>query len=138
LNNCKDRSKFEDFVLTDGEWQFMAECEALLRTADLFAMSSQRDDVTSNVFAYFNVARTRAGISRIRELRVFNLAESWTPKTEIQHIQKVTIKKEDLMEDTQTLIQRLVKEYDYYFPAPDSDQLLMMAFHPVMVWSGFR
>ena len=138
LNNSKDQAKFQDVVLSNTEWQFMAETEALLRTADILAMHSQKDDVTSNVFLYFFVARTRAAISRIKELRVYSLDESWTPKTTIEDIPKVKINKEDLMEETKTLIDRLVREFNRYFPQPDSDQLLMMVMHPIMVWSGLR
>lgn len=48
------------------------------------------------------------------------------------------MKKNELMEETQFLIERLVNEFNKYFPHPDSDQLLMMMFHPIMVHSGFR
>jgi hypothetical protein len=138
LNNCKDPKKFEDYVLTNHEWQFVAECEAVLREADVLAMKSQEDDVSSNVFAYFMVAKTRAAIRRIKSLKVFNLNESWTPKTPVEDIPKIAITKNDLMEETQFLITRLIIEYDRYFPHPDSDQLLMMMFHPIMVNSGFQ
>jgi hypothetical protein len=39
---------------------------------------------------------------------------------------------------TQTLLERLVKEFDFYFKYPDGDQTLMMIFHPVMIWRGFK
>jgi hypothetical protein len=35
-------------------------------------------------------------------------------------------------------MQRLVKEFDFYFKAPDGDQTKMMIFHPVMVWRGLE
>ena len=100
-------------------------------------MNSQKDDVTSNIFSYFYVAKTRAIIKRIKELRVFDLDKSWSPKTKVEEIEKAQIKKEDLMEETKVLIDRLGTEFDRYFPRPDSDQLLMMMFHPIMVRLGF-
>jgi hypothetical protein len=42
------------------------------------------------------------------------------------------------MDETKVLIDRLVQEFNKYFPTPDSDQLLMMMCHPVMVRLGFR
>ncbi len=138
LNNSKDKAKFGELILSNEEWQFMAECEALLRHVDVLAMRSQKDDVNTNVFSYYNVAMTRAAIKRIKELMVMNLDKTWKPKWTEKNIPKIKITKEELMDDTKVLINRLVKELNFYFPNPDSDQILMMVFHPIMVWGGFR
>jgi hypothetical protein len=138
LTNSKDNQRFQDVVLSNFEWQFVAETEALLRASDILAMQTQKDAVNSNIFSYFYIAKTRGIIKRINQLQVFSLDKSWTPKTKVEDIDKVLIKKEDLMDETKTLMERLIVEFDKYFPQPDSDQLLMMSLHPIMVKLGFR
>jgi hypothetical protein len=138
LNNSKEKQTFQDETLSDEEWQFIAECEAVLRTANVLAMKSQSDSATSNVLSYFYVAKTRAIIQRIKTLRVYDLNESWTPKTPVEDIKMIPIKFDDLMEETKLLIKRLVSEFNRYFPHPDTDQLLMMMLHPIMIRMGFR
>ena len=113
----------------------MSECEAVLRTANILAM---KYDVMSYCFSYFKVAKTRAVIERITNLSVFDFDASWTPKTKVEDIKKKIININDCMKDTKTLIKRLLVEFNKYFPNPDSDQLLMMIFHPIMVRHGFR
>jgi hypothetical protein len=138
LDTCKEPAKFADVELSDVEWQFLAECEALLRTMDVLAMNSQKDDVTGCVFSYFYVARSRFLMKKISMLNVVDLSKNqWTHKDDFDCIPKILTPIEDLQADTLTLIKRFEVEFQRYFPHPDSDQVMMMVFHPIMIWRGF-
>jgi hypothetical protein len=138
LDTCKEPEKFADVELTPDEWQFLAECEALLRTMDVLAMNSQKDDVTGCVFSYFYVARSRFLMRKIDMLKVIDISKQYTHKDDFDGIPKILTPLENLQEDTRTLIKRFEVEFQRYFPHPDSDQLMMMVFHPIMIWRGFR
>ena len=116
----------------------MVETEALLRQMDILAMASQKDDVTSNVLSYYYVAYARACISKLVALDVYDLDKVWTPQTKVDKIPLKKIRKDDLQGGTIILITRFEKEFNKYFLEPDTDQLMMMMFHPVMVWTGFK
>jgi hypothetical protein len=124
--------------LSAKEWQQMAETESLLRNMDALAMSSQQEGCTSNVFSYYFVARARTCISKLKHLDVCDLDESWTPGTPIDKVLLKQIQKENLLDETLTLIDRFDTEFAKYFPHLDTDQIIMMMLHPAMLWSGFR
>ncbi len=129
---------YEDVVLTEAEWTSVAETYALLKITNRLAMTSQIDNIDANCFSYFNVAKTRDSLVMITEmgLNVLDVSATWAPTLEPSLIPTVTKGYHQLELATQTLIGRLVKEYDTYFPFPDSDQIQMMLLHPVMVWKG--
>jgi cell fate (sporulation/competence/biofilm development) regulator YlbF (YheA/YmcA/DUF963 family) len=138
VNNSKDLEKFTDCILSAKEWQQVAETEALLRNMDVLAMSSQQEGCTSNVFSYFYVARAQTCISKLKFLDVFDLEENWTPATQLHQIPIKRMQKDDLLQETKTLFERFDAEFEKYIPYPDTDQIMMMMLHPVMLWSGFR
>jgi hypothetical protein len=138
VSNSKDSTKFQESVLSQKDWQQIAETESLLRNMDVLAMSSQKEGCTSNVFSYYYVARARTCISKLKYLDVYDLDESWTPATPTERIPLKRLRREDLLDETKELIERFDSEFEKYFPYPDTDQILMMMLHPVMLWSGFR
>jgi hypothetical protein len=71
------------------------------------------------------------------EFKVFNLFAQLSPTKETWGIRTQNLLKIDILPQSRELINRLVKEIDHYFPKPDSDQILMMIFNPVLHWSGF-
>ena len=131
---------YEDLVLKDSEWTAVAETYALLLTTNRLAMTSQIDNIDANCFSYYNVAKTRDSLLKISEmgLTVINLSVTWPPSMDPSQIPTVQKEYLELEDSTKELISRFVKEYDHYFPFPDSDQIQMMLFHPVMVWKGLE
>jgi hypothetical protein len=47
-------------------------------------------------------------------------------------------KKGRLLDYTEELFNCFHIEFDNYFRAPDSDQILIMVFHPLMIRAGFK
>jgi hypothetical protein len=135
-----EANMYADLILTEAEWTAIAETYALLLLTNRLAMTSQIDSVDANCFSYFNVAKTRDSLVKIFEMgiNVINLSETWHPTTEPSLIPCVRREYFELLSTTKTLIDRFVKEFDNYFPFPDSDQIEMMLLHPVMVWKGLE
>lgn len=133
-----DAPLFSDLLLNDTDWIFIAETYSILQTTNLIAMTSQEDNVDSNCFSYYQVSQARHLLKTSKSYNIIDLCDHWTPETEVIKIPKVTRKREQLLPCSQKLIDRLVSEFDRYFPSPDSDQIMMMVLHPVMVWSGFK
>jgi hypothetical protein len=61
----------------------------------------------------------------------------WDPDTNKDKLPTTTKLRNDLTKETNKVIERFDKKFQRYFPKPDLDQLIMMVFHPVMVWKGF-
>lgn len=133
-----DKDVFKEMVLTDNQWQHIAETYAILQTTNILAMTSQEDSIDSNCFSYFQVANARHLLRNNFTFNVVDLSEHWTTDTDVRKIPCIQKTKNMLLPSSSKLIDRLVNEFDRYFPEPDSDQLMMMVLHPVMVWSGFK
>jgi hypothetical protein len=131
---------YADLMLTEAQWTTVTETYALLLTTNRLAMTSQIDSVDANCFSYYNVAKTRDSVLKLTQMgmNVIDLNATWAPTTEPSLIPTIHKEYYELHEDTQTLIDRFVTEYDNYFPFPDSDQIQMMLLHPVMVWKGLE
>jgi hypothetical protein len=127
---------FKYMLLSDEEWNLLAETYAILQVTNVLAMSSQQDSIDSNCFSYYNVANAHNCIESIDNLKVINITEHWTPETEIDMIPTVTKGLIERSDDTILLVERFRSESKRYFKNPD--QILMMAFHPIIVSSGFK
>jgi hypothetical protein len=138
VGNSKDSVKFQDSNLSPTEWHQIAETELLLRNMDILAMSSKQEGCTSNVFSYYYVARARTCIAKFKFLDVYDLDKSWSPDTPTDRIPLKRVPRESLLEKTKVLIDCFDSKFENYLPYPDTDQILMMMLHPVMLWSGFR
>lgn len=131
---------YEELVLTEAQWTSVAETYALLLLTNRLAMTSQIDSIDANCFSYYNVAKARDSVLKILQMgiNVIDVSSTWPPTTEPSLIPTVHKNYNELQGETHVLIGRLVNEYDRYFPFPDSDQIQMMLFHPVMVWKGLE
>jgi hypothetical protein len=131
---------YSDVILTEKQWTSVAETYALLLITNRLAMTSQIDSVDANCFSYFNVAKTRDSVLKITQMgmNVVDVNSGWAPTIEPSAIPTVHKEYFELEIETQNLIDRFVKEYDNYFPFPDSDQIQMMLLHPVMAWKGLE
>jgi hypothetical protein len=69
---------------------------------------------------------------------VFDCSRNWTPATPPFKIPKTQMKRDNLQPDTMELLRRLDKEFTFYMPEPDSDQMISMIVQPVHVAMGFR
>ena len=134
-----ERAVYKDISLDDNDWQFIAETHSILKVMNLLAMTSQQQSVESNCFSYYHVVSARYYLKASTEFPIIDLKnDHWKPTTEISKIPTTFILKENLMATTVELIDRFENEFLHYFKAPDSDQILMMVFHPLMAWLGFE
>lgn len=124
--------------LSEQDWQSVAETHAVLKTMNVLAMTSQKESVDSNCFSYFSVASARFFVESKKKLKVVDITATWNPSCSVSKLPMITMELEHLLPDTRYLMERLVKEFDHYFKGPDSDQIMMMVFHPVMVWRGLE
>jgi hypothetical protein len=138
LTGSEEKLHYAKYKLTEAEWQLVAETHAVLKVMNILAMTSQKESVDSNCFSYYSVANARYFIETKKKLKVLELGGNWYPSTEIAKWPMVTMQIEQLNDQTQVLLERLVKEFDHYFKRPDSDQTMMMVLHPVMVWRGLK
>ena len=71
-------------------------------------------------------------------LLAIDVSKSYNCHISRQKLKKIPIKKSRMTHTARMVIDRLITEFDNYFPNPDSDQLLAMKLHPLMDYSGFR
>ena len=134
-----ERAVYKDINLDDLDWQFIAETHCILKVTNVLAMTSQQQSVESNCFSYYHVVSARYYLKNSLEFPVIDLKnDRWKPTTEVSKIPTTLISKDNLMGSTIQLIERFEKEFLHYFKSPDSDQILMMVFHPLMSWMGFE
>jgi hypothetical protein len=138
LTGSSEKEFYRKLQLSETEWQLVAETHAVLKVMNVLAMTSQKETVGSNCFSYYSVANARYFVESKKKLKVLEIFGNRYPSTEISKWPMVNMTIEQLKPDTQMLIERLVKEFDHYFKGPDSDQVMMMVFHPVMVWRGLK
>lgn len=136
---CRSEEKdFKDLVLTTADWQLLAETHSILQVMNCVAMTSQQESVESNCFSYYQVVTARYCLANVKKFRVVDLNGYWSPSEEVSNIEAKQLLREDMMPESLVLINRFEQEFKNYFEHPDSDQLLMMVFNPVMVWMGFE
>lgn len=136
-SNSAEAIQYQDIKLTELEWIQLAETHAILSIAHNLAMQSQQESADSNCFAYFHVATARYSICKQAELLIVDLSILSDPSIEVDKLPMIKTSKNQLSVETQELIQRFETEFNRYFEKPDSDQVMMMICHPVMIWSGF-
>jgi hypothetical protein len=136
-NNSAEAMQYDGLKLTELEWIRLAESYAILSIAHSLAMLSQQESADSNCFSYFQVASARYAICKQPTIKVFDMSVLWDPVTELDKIPTTKKGRDKLSAETNELVKRFDDEFKRYFPKPDSDQLVMMVLHPVMVWMGF-
>jgi hypothetical protein len=141
VNYCtygNDKRLFNDLMLSDDEWQMVAETHAVLKITNLLAMSSQTQSVDQNCMSFFNVHTARYLLTTKEQFRVVQLKRINSPTTLMKDNKYDNCKTTGLLDFTNQLINRFHIEFDNYFKEPDSDQILMMVFHPLMMRAGFE
>ena len=134
---CSQREqKFGNLLLTDSEWQFLAEIEAVMKYTNVLAMQVQVDRVGDNCFSYYCVKQCCHELTSFSELSCCDVRQQWTANCLPSDIPQIKTRRDRLLKDTLNFIDRLVAEYNNYFPKPDSDMELMMWVHPIMQWNG--
>jgi hypothetical protein len=134
----KDKNDFQKLVLTPIEWQFMAELHSVMKVINILAMTSQRQSVDSNCFSYYSVAYARFFVESAKTFKVIQFSGTYDADTPVSQIPTITLQVNQLQENTQLFITRLVTEFNSYFKYPDGDQIKMMLLHPVMAWRGLE
>jgi hypothetical protein len=116
----------------------VAKTHAILKVANLLAMTSQTQSINSNRLSFFNVHNACYVLSSSLKYKVVDLDKINSPMILTKDNKYETVKKINLLPFTNRLIDRFHVEFDHYFGFPDSDQQLMMVFHPLMVRAGFE
>jgi hypothetical protein len=137
-SNSNESNKYADLLLTENEWVQVAETYALLKVTNTLAMTSQKEGVNANTLSYYHVAMARNKIDIVTKLSVVDLNQTWLPDIDATKIPVISKELNELLPETNELINRFKKEFRHYFPQPDGDQVMMMVFNPLMVWSGFK
>lgn len=134
-----ERNIYKDINVDDSDWQSIAEIYCILKVMNILAMTSQQQSVESNCFSYYHAVSARYYLRSSNEFPIVDLKnDQWKPTTEVTKIPTTLVAKGDLLNTTVELINRFDKEFNIYFKEPDSDQILMMVFHPLMAWMGFE
>jgi hypothetical protein len=109
-----------------------------LKVTNLLAMTSQQQSIDSNCLSYYNVHTARYILCTSMKYKVVDLDSIKNPFLLMKDNIYDNCKKTNLSLYARTLIDRFHSEFDNYFNFPDSDQQLMMVFHPLMVRAGFE
>ena len=56
-----------------------------------------------------------------KNYKVIDVKQTWIPKMTREELPKATLETRLLTEAMKTLIEHLIKEFDFYFPRPDGD-----------------
>ena len=127
---------YKDCVLKTDEWKLIAEFEAVMRCTNLLALSSQTEIVGEIAFAWLEVINCKARLGPKRSFNVIDITQTWEPTRSRDEIPCAKVERAQLHPTTRTFIQRLLIEFENYFPHPDGDQLLATNLHPIMHFSG--
>jgi hypothetical protein len=137
-SNSAEAIQYDDIKLTELEWVRLAETYAILSISHNLSLVPQQESADSNCFSYFQVASARYSICKQPFIKMIDMMRLWDPETELEKIPTVKKARNQLSLETTELVSRFDKEFKHSFPKPDFDQLVMMVFHPVMVWRGFK
>ena len=135
--DAKYSGQFSEFMITHSDWKFLQEIEGILRIfVDLISMKSQRDLPGFIALCWFQVAFTWAQILTADDSLCIDLNKNWKPSTLANKIPQVKIKRVKMQPRSHKLLERLDKEFTNYLPVPDSDMILSILIHPVMLGVG--
>lgn len=130
-NHSKDANKLLSMLPTEAEWEMVVQFEAVLQITNSFAMSSQVDYAGFNCWAYYCMAHCKSTLKYMNYLRVIDfLSHSWSHKMLAKDIPRVNLMKVNWNVHAAKFVERLIVEYEHYFPGPDDDMILMMYLHP--------
>ena len=107
------------------EWQQLAKYEAVISPIQKCAISIQTDDPATNSWTFLETYLARREIERMRSSNAvvlsmnstdYNNNKQWDASISLKKLEKLCINKkfEDLMEVTQLLIYRILKEFHSY------------------------
>jgi hypothetical protein len=136
MSSNEHKHDFTEFDISPRDWQILAEFYSVMKVMNVLAMTSQKQSIDANCFSYYSVANAKFMIESAKKLQVIDFSNYYTTSMDFSKIPIINLEIHQLNQLSQDFMKRLVKEFDFYFKGPDGDQLLMMVFHPVMVWSG--
>lgn len=130
------QKKLEERMLSNEEWERLAEAESILRLTTVLAMHSQVEETGYTSFAYLKVMHVRYALQQQQKFQMYDVRRIDTPSN--GEMTQKFMDRNDLNLISSLLLNRLVKEYTTYFPKPDQDQIFQMFYHPFMVRRGFK
>jgi hypothetical protein len=138
-SNTKNGDAYKDCWIKSDDWKLMAEFESILSFSHQLAMVSQTQDPGEIAFTWYEVSMFKYSLLQKRKkIKVIDCFSSWSPNKTLEELPRATLTYEQLQPTTKDFINRLLSELDNYFPTPDSDQIIAMNLHPIMVQNGFR
>jgi hypothetical protein len=130
---------YRQCIISNDDWKLIAEFESIMSLTHHLAMVSQSQEAGEIAFSWYEVAMCRYLLkSKTRKFKVIDCTHSWSPDTPFENIPTVRMGYNELTTTSQEFIDRLINEFQRYFPAPDSDQLVAMHLHPVIQKNCFE
>ena len=124
---------YVDYLLNKEQYNLVAEFTAVMIQTNHLAVASQTEEPGEVAFSWFGISMARLRFKdRNKPYVVVDTTQSWPPNKSFEDLPVAKIPYDLLQEETKTFIQRLINEFDKYFPAPDSDQVIAMILHPII------
>jgi len=123
---------FKDKALTAEEWSSVAEFEAVLHHANVLAMESQREQPGQLAFSWIEVSLAQHKLKNLEVLKVIDTSRAVSSSSE----PRIEVPKANIQPITVNLLDRFERQFVNYFPHPDSDQIIAMMVHPVVISLG--
>lgn len=127
-----------DMALSRTDWIQISEFEAILKVCHDLAMQSQVEQPGANCYSYYAVVECRDMLKNADRFEFINQETDYETDVVRDLLPKHVYLRKDMSEHSKTLLDRLDKEFGFYFKEPDADQLLAMFFHPFIVCSGYK
>jgi len=133
----KHTNIYSEHIIDIEKWKLIAEFHAVMSHTNHLAKASQGEDPGEISFSWFEIACCRAHFkNKFSKYKVVDTTQSWAPNTLLDNLPKVSLQYSQMSVTTRQFIDRLIVEFDRYFPRPDSDQLIAMKLHPIMQTLG--
>jgi hypothetical protein len=130
---------YKTCMISNDDWKLMAEFEAIISHVHHLAVACQGNETGEIAFSWFEVSMCLQALkSRTRKYNVVDVSKSWAPNCQLSDLPTQKLDYAHLSSVAQNFIDRLVSEFAFYFPGPDSDQLVAMHLHPVTQKNTFE
>jgi hypothetical protein len=134
--NYADKMRDKNLELRD--WTLLSEFEAVLKECHDLAMQSQVDMVGYNSFSYYAARLIKNRLAKLTIFDVIDIRMNYSPSLTRENLPMNKIERVHLTKETKELLECLDSEFEHYYGKPDDDQLILMFFHPYIIWNGYQ
>lgn len=131
-SNSTFAEKIAEYSLTREDFALLAEFDAILNQVTMLSMEHQKDTSGWIAMSWFNIQIAKKKLfGGNATYRPVDITKMWDPKMTKNELPRMELKFHQLHDTAKTLVERLEKEFDAYFPEPDGDQMVAILIHPV-------